>query len=311
MRVLGITDDARKAQILKNPVAFRIAPWHFDPRHRVRAANGNWTIRKMPKYKDGDNKVFDYPPPNYSVQQFIDSEIEQNHVTVDTLPSWAKDMIKLHQNRMDIDPPTQQRSNSTPAPTPNRASNKVPRVVTPPSAPRPPPRKRQSPIDEALEEKTDELRIKEAELASALERLREVLHLRELDQATITELQNKVKQLEDCKARLDSKLSSIESDKRLLSYEDLAPGGILNGFCNDFSFFPNFAITDAFLDALNYGDYSDDTKELGGLCENLVRYSKVSIQRRKEYNNLAATLSGDEIEDGASKTPLLLLHRSK
>ena len=46
----------------------------------------------------------------------------------------------------------------------------------------------------------------------------------------------------------------------------------------DFTFFPDFDCNEAFLELLNFAEEGKP-----GICENLVRYSKVSIQSRREY----------------------------
>ena len=80
-----------------------------------------------------------------------------------------------------------------------------------------------------------------------------------------------------------------------MSYEDLRPGGVLGKHVNDFTFFPNFECNDAFLDLVNFTDHCEPGQ---GLCENLVRYSRVSVEERKEFQerlDAEVTTDADDI----------------
>lgn len=95
-----------------------------------------------------------------------------------------------------------------------------------------------------------------------------------------------------------AKIESIEQQKGFLSYTDLKPGGKLYEFVNDFTFFPTYESVDAFLELINY---TEGCEPGDGLCENMVRYSKVSVAERKKYNDSldGSTDNVDEsIEDG-------------
>ena len=76
--VLGI-DPKNRQQIADNPKHYRVAPWHYSPRHRIcDKGSGQWTFRKFAdgkKYIDDDQTKFNIPPPNYSLQRFIDEEM--------------------------------------------------------------------------------------------------------------------------------------------------------------------------------------------------------------------------------------------
>ena len=104
---------------------------------------------------------------------------------------------------------------------------------------------------------------------------------------------------------MNEKLDLISRQNAILSYNDLRPGGRLADYVQDFIYFNNFEICDEFLNVVNFADHSDESWELGGLCERLDRYSKWNQQRRKEHNeNLqlqkqvgVSTLSGDEYSD--------------
>ena len=68
----------------------------------------------------------------------------------------------------------------------------------------------------------------------------------------------------------------------------MVPGGALDGYVADFTFFPNHDSNAAFLEVLNFAEGCEPGN---GLCENLARYSLVSLERRKEYIN---SLKGGE-----------------
>lgn len=291
----------------------------------MEGGDGKWKLRKLANYKDRDGKYFDFPPPNHSIQSFIDNEISSLHPRGgydNTLPSWVKvvqDSVLI--DRMDVDLPNRQPltpllppnkskqksssistpSSATPLPSPNKARRLAASTPSSTTTPRPP-RKRQSPEQAVLEEKDDALRLKEAELASALERIKELLQIHESDQDAIHALKEKLQEQEDLSSRLENKLKQLQEVKAVLTYDDLRPGGRLADYVKDFTYFCDFETNDEFLDVLNYADHSEEAKEMGGLCEHLARYSKVSMEKRKQHNDqlreTLASLSGDEFEDG-------------
>ena len=75
-----------------------------------------------------------------------------------------------------------------------------------------------------------------------------------------------------------SLVSELEQRKVRLSYDNLQPRGALSAAVKDFTFFPDFDCNEAFLELLNFA-----REGKLGLCENLVHYSKVSIESRREY----------------------------
>ena len=77
-------------------------------------------------------------------------------------------------------------------------------------------------------------------------------------------------------------IKMLEEKKHVLSYDDLKPGGILEKYVNDFTYFPSFNAHDAFLDLINF---TEKCEPGNGLCENMVRYSTISMEKRKEYHN--------------------------
>ena len=58
----------------------------------------------------------------------------------------------------------------------------------------------------------------------------------------------------------------------------------------EFTFFPDFACNDAFLDVINFTEGCEPGE---GLCENLSRYSKVSIDERRKFQQTADETSAD------------------
>ena len=68
--------------------------------------------RKESSYRDHDGKVFSFPPPNASVQQFIDDEVLSSGMprgAVDTsLPGWFPQLVRIQEStvRPDVDEST-------------------------------------------------------------------------------------------------------------------------------------------------------------------------------------------------------------
>ena len=83
---------------------------------------------------------------------------------------------------------------------------------------------------------------------------------------------------------LQDKVVSLEQRRLCLTYNDLKPGGMLESSVKEFTFFPDFECNEAFLELINFGDDGEE-----GLCQNMVRYSKVSVATRRDYQ-----LSADE-----------------
>ncbi len=275
IRVLGI----KTPEIVNNLMEKGgwACPWHYRDKHRVKGDDGAWQLRKMPKYWDADGKRFDYPPPNADIQLFIDNEIPAHGYSRggydDSLPPWVAIMIKCEEAAEDNTP-------STKAATPKRG-NKVRKTAAATPSPRPP-RKRQSPEAAALEEAEDEKRMLRAQLQSALDGMEGLTATVEARDNEIIQIRIELKEERLKNTALERKIKELEERNGLLSYDALRPGGILEHFVKDFSFFPDFESTDKFLDMINY---TDKRGPGNGLCENMVRYSKVTRETRKEYND--------------------------
>ena len=81
-------------------------------------------------------------------------------------------------------------------------------------------------------------------------------------------------------SRLEEEVAQLESRKLRLSYGDLYPNGALAGSVKEFTFFPMVECNDEFLALLNFSDECDPGD---GICENLVRYDRVSVKDRRTY----------------------------
>jgi hypothetical protein len=267
----------------------------------------------MTKYSDDDGKYFDYPPPNYSVRTYIQQEIQSllprgSHDNA--LPRWARDLQKIVSSMMDIDSPTERlplTTASRPPPSQFTGTPKAKKQTSPSKTPRtsqlttPRQRKCVSPDKIELEEEKENSRIKDAEIASGLHHIEELMELLSAKDDQINDLQQKLTEQSNLNSTMNERLDSLSRQKAILSYDDLRPGGRLD--VKEFSYFKNFDTLDEFLNVINFADHSDESRELGGLCECLDRYSKWNRQRRKVHNdNLqtqdgVSTLSGDEYSD--------------
>ena len=299
LRVMGIAASDRQ-QICDDRINHRVAFWHYYDRHLIMGNNGKYRFRKRAKYYDDDNKKFTFPPPNNKLEHYIDQIKNKNGYVRrgydDSLPSWYKSMAKLQVNTVEIPQPI---ANNVSTPRRTGRSNKVPRVVTPTStAQRSPRGKRASPESSELEEMRETARLLQAQLNSALHHIEGLEATVELKDEEMIQIKLERDNLLEENAELRAKIESIEQQKGFLSYTDLKPGGKLYEFVNDFTFFPTYESVDAFLELINY---TEGCEPGDGLCENMVRYSKVSVAERKKYNDSldGSTDNVDEsIEDG-------------
>ena len=76
----------------------------------------------------------------------------------------------------------------------------------------------------------------------------------------------------------------LEEKKHVLSYDDLKPGGILEKYVNDFTYFPSMNANDAFLDLINFTEKCEPGNGLWFVWE-YGFYSTISMEKRKEYHN--------------------------
>ena len=126
-----------------------VAVWHFHAQHCCRMEDESWRLRKFPKYRDSEGKAFSYPPPNVSVQRFIDEEIRDQYG--DALPRWVCDLVRLQRH----------------ASTAGRHTLPLPIKIT---LPREQSRKRRgSPKSEEMEQLRDQMRVMQLNLDNALQ----------------------------------------------------------------------------------------------------------------------------------------------
>jgi hypothetical protein len=272
----------------------RVAPWHYKPSHRkIDPVTGKWKFTKFDRYQDEDGKYWDCPPPNYSVQKYIDNEINPHGVrggVDDSLPSWFADLVTSQESALSIShdtgnasPPDNNMPTITPSKTPRSAAHsKTPLSATPSTTPRSAnKRKSRTPMEEELDATREELRLLQAKYVSAIQFI-------EGQQATI---EGKDKEFEIITNHLNASLAentnlqgamaNMQSQSKHITYDDLRPGGMLGDYVKDFTFFPDFKCNDLFLDTIN----DTDGRPVGdGFCENLARYATVSLAKRKAHN---------------------------
>jgi hypothetical protein len=70
---LGIVSPTLKEAILSKPSNYKIAPWHYHQDHLERDAKGMYSFKKLPVYKDKEGKSWSFPPPNASLDLFIEN----------------------------------------------------------------------------------------------------------------------------------------------------------------------------------------------------------------------------------------------
>ncbi|KAL7549609.1 hypothetical protein ACHAWF_013483 [Thalassiosira exigua] len=303
VRVVGIASPEKRKEMAANPRKYYIAPWHYHHRHRRRNADGSWALRKDPSYRDEEGKVFSFPPPNASVQKFIDEEILPSGSSArgtvdDSLPGWFRKLTRLQQASGEIHGLGGQGPAHAAVGTAGvraagsgegrRRDAVERRGVTPP---RRGVKKRGNPDSEKISELGEELRTVKAQLESAFSHIEGLeAHVRVKDNELI-EVRLERDRLEEENSQLRGVIDSLEQRKIALRYDDLRPGGVLEHHVKDFTYFPDFASNDAFLELLNF---SEGSPEGDGLCENLVRYSKVSIEERKEYQEALSVAIDDD-----------------
>lgn len=140
----------------------------YDQRHRVRGEGRNWEIRKMSRYRDGDGKNFEFPPPNGKIQNFIDTEIPSPAYARggydDALPSWLKGMAR--QQGDVFESPDVEMADTI---TPRKFKGGIMAATATPT-PRPG-RKRGTPESFEVDELKDKVRMLQAQLTSALDEI--------------------------------------------------------------------------------------------------------------------------------------------
>lgn len=288
--VLGITSKEARDEIAANPNNYHIAPWHYHNYHRKMGDDGKWVLRESiapdGKYRDNEKKPFGYPPPNASVQNYINAEIPLDYPRGgydDTLPSWYRKFALMQREE-------EEKSNDaakTLHATPKRSKGNKAQKITP--SPRRA-RKRTSPESAELEEMKQVARELQAKLDSALEHIKELNAVVELKEGENIQIRLENNKLREENSELRRMIDMLEQQKAIISYDSLKEGGILGNYVNDFTWFANKACNDAFLDLINWTEGCEDGD---GLCQNLVRYDKVSMEKRKEYNGIGISDNDD------------------
>ena len=275
-RVLGVSPAVRQ-QIVDDPRNYQIAVWHFHPNHRFKRGDGSWGLRDLPNYRDVEGKSFPFPPPNASVQRFIDEEVMV--VRDDALPPWVCGQVRL------------QRGAAAPA----ASLTPPPKEITPVRSRT----KRRCPESEEVEALRDQARLLQAKLDSALLQNEEVTARVEVAEAKCLRLTLERDGLKKEVEEMSGYIVELEARKVTLSYDDLKPGGTLADSVADFTFFPDFDCNEAFLDLINYTEACEPGE---GLCENMVRYHHVSVRDRLQFQNDQDAMDDGDAGDGLATT---------
>jgi hypothetical protein len=133
-----------------------------------------------------------------------------------------------------------------------------------------------------LEEARGENREITAQLTSAQEHIASLERkIRELEREKIDAL-DMLYETQDTLQDAEEAIVTLTKEKKdHLSYDDLKPGGRLAKHVGLFTFFDDFECNNAFLDVINHTIGRGKGK---GVCENLVRYSNITVAARKKWN---------------------------
>jgi hypothetical protein len=187
-------------EIATQPTNHRVAPWHYKPSHRrIDPNTGKWKLIKSNRYQDEDGKYWDFPPPNYPVQKYIDNEIDPHVVrggVDDSLPLWFADLVSsqelaLSQTSQDTHT-TRPLVDDMPSITPSKRARSAKK------------RKTRVQTEEELNATKEELRLIQAKYANAMGIIEE--------QRAIIE--SKDKELEIISNKLNAALAKNSSLKR-------------------------------------------------------------------------------------------------
>ncbi|KAL7552028.1 hypothetical protein ACHAWF_017126 [Thalassiosira exigua] len=314
VRVLGIKSPEARKKIIEHPKQFMVAPWHYHRRHRCRKSDGSWALRREAIYRDEEGKSFPFPPPNANVQRFIDEEIPSTGLARgaidDTLPDWFRILVRLQEASIrsaaagDSGEAVAQPEGGEEGRAPTAAGlvrarpsagggGAFPLSLTLASLITPPRRdiqKRGHPDSELVVELRDELRVMKAQLESAFSRIDGLEAEVQIKNKELIEVRLERDQLKQENSHLQDLVAQLEQRKLVLSYDDLRPDGVLAD--HDFTHFPDFESNDAFLDLINF---AEGCAPGDGLCENLVRYSTVSMEERRKYHEAMSPNEPDDM----------------
>lgn len=312
---LGIQDKTLRSKMISDPRSHLIAPWHISPDHRE-LINGRWRLKKLDVYKDRDGKGWNFAPPNHALQDYVNVEIHEYRQQYeycrngydDSLPNWFKKLARMQKKDMQISTTEASVTPSQDTSLPNSTSASLSKpkrltFATPASAPRPR-SKRTAPetieisnLNNKLQRVESEKKAQDVKYQDQLQAMEQIItnleHQRDNALRKVGELTNEVSELQNSLEELRLKQHQLP-----LSYNDLKPGGALGKCVSTFTFFPTFKANDAFLDLLNFTEGCD---EGDGLCENMRRYSTVSMAERMRYNGMGSdddmSISEDDCED--------------
>ena len=218
---------------------------------------------------DTKNKAFSFPPSNGNMQPFIGKESLSSGLVLGThnnyLSGWAHVLACQQQDADGLAPvsvvclPRRLQWDAVgPAPFARTGCRG----------------KRDSPETKEIAELKEKSRVLQAQINSAFQHINVVRA-----PVVVSNQANLHIRLERNLLKREVRYLKFERRSHLL-YNNLQPDGILLKAVEEFTFFSNFGCNDAFLDLINY---ADRCKTGNGLCENLFRYSKVSIPHRREY----------------------------
>ena len=296
MIALGIRDSGIRKKIEDNPLHFKVAPWHYRLAHREKI-DGKWHLKRMETYTDDEGKQFSFPPPNARIQDYIDNEIPRDHEYCrggfdNDLPQWAVKLARLQYNSLLQPTPTTSSAVNVVRPTPVTSSSVATRLDAVFSSTPRPRSKRTSPDTIQIKSQDDEIRYLQSELQKSLQQITGL-------NATVTSLRDevievrlqrdeavkKVDILTDEIKALHDRLDKLKSHQLPLTAEHFKPGGALEKFVADYTFFPDWDCNEAFLHLVNF---TEGCPPGDGLCENMRRYHHVSMAERLKYNNMTS-----------------------
>jgi len=232
-----------KKNVRSNPRNFQLAYWHFYPEHiYFDSSAGKYKKLERARYVDGDGSGIvrdtpNFPIPNNSLMRFKEEreleleQLPQQRWIRNELPQWVSKM--LAKERQHTQPPPRDPAKS---PVKKKARG------TSPSA--------QSVSDSDSENYTRALFATKAtyELEEVVLELRNKLSESKADNAslksTIKELEKEIKDLKalvgeqkEIIGKLEAVLTSIKDDKKILSFDSLRRGGVLEKFVKEYTFF--------------------------------------------------------------------------
>ena len=110
---IRLLDDKTRQRFIDNPkLRMFFNAWHFHRKHLVVEGGKyafDYTSGSKRVYKDADTSEFEFPPPNYNVENFIDEELKPKIAPRDRwkhsgMPAWLLEMLNIDDElRIDDD----------------------------------------------------------------------------------------------------------------------------------------------------------------------------------------------------------------